>query len=340
MGSETLGAPSSETSLSTTPAALLATGAPVFEPVPGWGPLPDGMSYGGDATSVAVDSRDNVYVFNRGPVPVVVFDRDGTYLTSWGSGEFAAPHGIVFDRQDSVYLVDSGGSYLGEGGHVVEKRTSAGELLLALGDRGHAAPAHSGHPFNGPTDVAVSERTGELFITDGYGNGSVHRFSADGRHLASWGRTGTRPGEFNLPHGIEFIDHDHVIVCDRENFRLQVFTTEGEFVDQWHAHHPGAVRRHGDLLFVSELGPIYYQWGVENLGCCIRVLDLHGRELTRFGDPKPGTGPTQFISPHSLAVDSRGDVYIAEVSKTWLAFVGDTSNGDAEPISLRKWRRM
>jgi hypothetical protein len=316
-------------------------GASAFEPLAGWGRLPHGMTFGGDATSVAVDSRDNVYVFNRGPMPVIVFDASGDYLTGWGAGQFSAPHGVAFDPDDNIYLVDSGGSYLGDGGHVVEKRTAGGELIFSIGDRNRPAPPHSGRPFNGPTDIAIHSTTRELFVTDGYGNGSVHRYSPDGEHIATWGETGTRPGEFNLPHGIAFLDDERLIVCDRENFRLQIFTLDGEFIDQWHAHHPGAVRRDpgGDRLFVSELGPVPYQWGIENLGCAIRILDLAGRELARLGERAPGTGPSQFISPHGLAIDSSGDLYVAEVSKTWLRFVGDDVPSGAEVVSLRKWRR-
>jgi DNA-binding beta-propeller fold protein YncE len=315
---------------------------PTHEPVPGWGRLPHGMSFGGDATGVSVDSQDRVIVFNRGPVPVVVFDSDGDYLSSWGAGEYHAPHAVAVDPEDNVLLVDTGGSYLGEGGHVFEKRTLEGELLLRIGSQGKCADRYSGEPFNGPTDVAVHPSTRELFITDGYGNSRVHRYSPDGEYIASWGELGSDPGAFDVPHGIAFIDEDHVVVCDRENFRLQVFTTSGEFVDQWFAHRPGAIRAAGGLLYLAELGPVAFQWKLPNLGCRIRILDLEGTDVARFGNSYPGTGPDQFIAPHGLAIDSRGDVYVAEVSKTWVGFVGagDDLLPGSEIVSLRKWARV
>jgi sugar lactone lactonase YvrE len=313
-----------------------------FTPIPGWGTLPDGTSYGGDATSVTVDAQDRVLVFNRGPVPMVILDRSGQVVDGWGAGEFAAPHAVAIDGAGDLYLVDSGGSYLGEGGHVVEKRTADGEIVFTIGDRGHHPPEESGLPFNGPTDVAIHPRTGELFVTDGYGNGCVHRYAPDGEHIASWGRTGTRPGEFSLPHGIEFVGEDHVVVCDRENYRLQVLTLDGDCVDQWHAHHPSAVRRSpvDGHLYVTELGPLPYRWGLPSLGCRFRVLTDDGAELARFGDEEPGQGPGQFVAPHGIAFDSLGDVYVAEVTKTWLNYVGLPVPEEApEPLSLRKWSR-
>jgi len=312
---------------------------PAHAPVQGWGLVPHGISFAGDATAVTVDSQDRVVIFNRGPVPVVVFDSEGNYLSSWGEGDYHAPHAVAIDAEDNVLLVDTGGSYLGEGGHVFEKRTLEGELLLRIGSQGKCAERYSGEPFNGPTDVAVHPRTGELFITDGYGNSRVHRFSPEGEHIASWGELGSDPGHFDVPHGIAFIDDDHVAVCDRENFRVQIFTTEGEFVEQWFAHRPGAIRAAGGLLYLAELGPVAFQWGLPNLGCRIRILSMDGRDVARFGNALPGTGPDQFIAPHGLGIDSVGSVYIAEVSKTWLGFVGDPVAPGSEVVSLRKWMR-
>jgi DNA-binding beta-propeller fold protein YncE len=312
---------------------------PIYEAVPHWGRLPIGMSFGGDANAVAVDSQDRVIVFNRGPIPVVVFDSDGNYLDGWGAGEFHAPHSVAVDADDHLLLVDTGGSYLGVGGHVVERRTLDGDLLLRLGTRDECAERYSGDPFNGPTDVAEHPATRELFITDGYGNSRVHRYTHEGEYITSWGALGSDPGEFDVPHGIAFLDDDHVAVIDRENFRVEIFTASGEFVDQWQAHRPGAIRAAHGLVYLAELGPVAFQWKLPNLGCRIRVLGPDGGDISRFGNLEPGAGPDQFIAPHGLAIDSRGDVYIAEVSKTWLSFMGDEVPAGSEVVSLRKWRR-
>jgi NHL repeat len=318
---------------------VATSSAPVHAPVPGWGLVPHGISFAGDATAVTVDSQDRVVVFSRGPVPVVVFDSEGNYLSSWGRGDYHAPHAVAIDADDNVLLVDTGGSYLGEGGHVFEKRTLGGELLLRIGSQGKCSERYSGAPFNGPTDVAEHPRTRDLFITDGYGNSRVHRYSPDGEYIASWGELGSDPGQFDIPHGIAFIDDDHLAVCDRENFRVQIFTTDGEVVEQWFAHRPGAIRAADGLLYLAELGPVAFQWKLPNLGCRIRILGPDGRDIARFGNARPGTGPDQFIAPHGLGIDSRGSVYVAEVSKTWLGFVGDEVPPGSEVVSLRKWRR-
>jgi DNA-binding beta-propeller fold protein YncE len=219
-----------------------------FEPVPRWGALPQGISFGGDATSVSVDSNDNVYVFNRGNMPVMVFDRDGQFLDAWGEGDFDSPHGVYVDGNDDIYLVDTGG-------HFVQKRNCEGKVLFTLGVRGEPAPLRSGIHFNRPTDVVVHPITQEVFVADGYGNARIHRFSADGGYIQSFGEPGADDGQFCLPHGIDFLDGERIVVCDRENFRLQVFTLEGEYLEQWHAHRPAAVRRArgSGLVFVAEI---------------------------------------------------------------------------------------
>ena len=191
------------------PSSSRSVQPPTFEPVPLWAKLPHGIGFGGDATSVAVDSTDRVFVFNRGPFPVVVFDIDGNVLDYWGAGEFDNAHGLNVSPDDQLLMVDNKG-------HFVQQRTATGQLRLELGTRGVAVPPHTTGFFNRPTDAAVDPRTGDIFVTDGYANSRVHRFRPDGRHVLSWGEPGGGPGQFYLPHGITILRDGLVAVCDRE----------------------------------------------------------------------------------------------------------------------------
>ena len=308
------------------------TSSTKFEPEFGWAKLPHPMTFK-EATSVAVDSEDNVYVFNRGNWPVMIFDKAGNFLSTWGAGEFIRPHGIYADGEDNLYLAD-------DLAHMVEKRTKDGSLLFRLGEKGEAAEWQQGDPFNRPTDIAIHPETGDIFISDGYGNSRVHRFDKDGKHLLSWGEPGSRPGEFSLPHNITMLGTDKVVVCDRENFRLQVFTIDGDFVREVHAHRPiSIVAGTGDdtSIYVAEAGPPPVQAGVKRLGCDVVIFDRDFNEITRFGNELPGEGVDQFMSPHGMAVDSEGSVYVAEVSYT---AHGSQLDPPREVVSLRKWKRV
>jgi len=306
-----------------------------FEPVPGWARIPHGVTFHSDATSVAVDSKDRVYVFNRGPQPVVVFDRDGNFLESWGAGEFDRPHGIEIDADDNLYFVD-------DGGHFVQKRTPKGKVVFTLGKRGVPATWQGGGMFNRPTDVAVNPKNGDLFVSDGYGNSRVHKFDSRGKHLKSWGEPGSDPGQFSLPHNICMVGDDRVAVADRENFRVQIFTTNGEYLSQFHVHHPMSITSDpgpNPKLYVGEMGPPPVQAGVPNLGNHVSIFDVSGKQLGRFGAPLPGQGPDQLIAPHGVVLDSKGDIFIGEVSWTfWASRLPKPPLG--EVVSLRHWRRV
>jgi DNA-binding beta-propeller fold protein YncE len=286
---------------------------PDFKVLEGWGKLPDGWRYV-EAAGVAVDSKDQVYVYNRGQHPLIVFDREGNFLRSWGEGIGGRPHGITIGPDDDVWLTD-------DGNHTIRKFTSEGKLLLTIGDPDKPSGLQSGRPFNRPTHVAISSRTGDLFISDGYGNSRVHKYDPLGRHLLSWGEGGTDPGCFNIPHNIATDTEGLVYVADRENHRLQIFDEQGGYLAQINnLHRPWALfidRREAAQVYVGEAGTdLAVNQAVPNLGGRVSILSLKGELFGRIGDRFRGEKPGQFIAPHGIATDSNGDLYVAEVTFT------------------------
>ena len=206
---------------------VFGTGAHTYDIYPTFGELPAGWVWG-NVSNVACDSQDRVYAFQRKDPPIVIFDSQGRYLDSWGNGEMLDAHGIFIGEEDNVYLLD-------RDAHELLKYTSDGKLLLRVGTRGRA---HLQAPFNHPADVAVAPN-GDMFIADGYGNSSVHRYSADGTYLFSWGISGEDEGEFSTPHGIWVDARSRVYVTDRENNCIQIFDAEGGYITAWPGvYHP------------------------------------------------------------------------------------------------------
>jgi DNA-binding beta-propeller fold protein YncE len=259
------------------------------------------------ACAVSVDSQDRVYCFNRNPQhPVVIFDRDGNFLSSWGAGMFSFPHAIRIDEQDNVWLTDE---YHGQ----FMKFTTDGKLLRTIGTRGERSDTgvpeddfsssawkkvtHGGGPFNLPTDIAFAP-DGSTFMTDGYGNARVHKFSADGKHLFSWGEPGTAPGQFNLPHGVWIDRRGRVLIADRENDRVQVFDQDGKLLTVWPTELIGPA-----FFYVDDDDVVYIP---EHNGGRISILTLDGERLARWGD-----GPVH-RSCHGIWVDSQGDLYVVQ----------------------------
>ena len=291
----------------------MGTGRFTYQPQEGWAKLPDGYEFG-DVAAVGVDRQDRVYAFNRGAHPMIVFDRDGNFLRSWGEDIFSRAHGVHMAPDDTIWLTD-------DGDHTVRQCTLDGKVLLTIGAPGQAAPYMSGEPFNRCTHTALSPQ-GDLYVSDGYGNSRVHKYTPDGRLILSWGGPGTLPGEFNIAHNITCDGDGWVYVADRENHRIQVFDGNGKFETQWNnLHRPsGLFMPPGKcpLCYVAELGPhLPVNIDLPNIGPRISILDHTGSLLARVqANPSRGTGPGQFISPHGMAVDSRGDLYVGEVAYT------------------------
>ena len=290
----------------------LGSGEYVFEELADWPTLPDGWTFH-EVADVAVGPEDRVYVFNRGEHPMMVFEADGTFVTSWGEGVFTLAHGVTLGPDGNMWCAD-------DDGHAILKCTPEGEILATIGTPGQPAPAHSGQPFNRPTKVAFAPKSGDLYIADGYGNARVHKYSPDGQHLLSWGDYGTDPGQFNLVHSIATDAEGRVYVADRENHRVQVFDDQGHYLEQWgNMHRPCGLHIEGDRVYVGQL-PTHLEVNADypNIGACISVHDLSGRRLAKLGDVRAGEEPGQFVAPHGLAVDSKGDLYVGEVS--WSAY--------------------
>jgi len=261
-----------------------------YEVVEGWGKLPRGWVYT-QVAGVAVDSRDRVLILCRGAHPIIVFSREGEFIESWGEGLFSNAHGAYIDAEDNFYCVDNAD-------HTVRKFAKDGELTMTLGEKNRPAPP--GKPFNKPTDLARAPN-GDLYVSDGYGNSSVHRFTADGTLIQSWGEPGTGPGQFNLPHGV-WVDGDRVYVADRQNNRVQIFNRDGGYVDEW-----SDLLRPCDIYF-DPRGRVY----VAELTHRVSILNKRGEVLARIGGEESFT-PGQFVAPHCLWKDSHGALYVGEV---------------------------
>lgn len=271
---------------------IVGSGKFTYEVDKHWGRRDGGVTAFGLVSGVATDSQDRVYVFNRLPNPrVIVLDRAGRLLGEWGAGQFKHPHGIWMAPSNELYLTD-------RDTHLVSRWTTDGKLLQSWGTPDQ--PGAPGQPFNQPTHAFVTP-DGEMYVSDGYGQRRVHRFGADGVLRTSWGEEGTGPGQFALPHDVWVDPRDRVVVCDRENQRIQFFDRAGAYLAEWNdLKSPMQVFVHDDVVYLAE--------GRQQ----ITILTLDGEVLARWGSPGPG--PDQFTdSPHSIWVDSRGDVYVSEV---------------------------
>ena len=262
-----------------------------YEYVPGWGKGDDGFKLG-VVSGHAADSQDRIYVVDRQPKPqIVVFDRDGRFLNSWGNDLFPLPHDIWIDSDDKVYVSDCGD-------HTIRVCTTDGEVLLTLGSPGQAGDP--GMPFNQPTR-AVTSPSGDIWVSDGYGQHRVHRFDADGTHLSSWGEKGSEPEQFTLVHSIFIDQQERVWIADREpNNCIKVFDMAGNLLDNW----KGRIFPCG--LFIDGDGTVYV---AEGHGVDIFTSD--GRLLTNI--PLPVDPREAGHGSHSVWVDSHRDMYVGEV---------------------------
>lgn len=284
-----------------------------------WPNLPQDLELG-QVAGVAVDSHNQVYLFSRrekswqsdtydttliASATILVLDHaTGELLTSWGENQFIMPHGLTIDALGNAWVTDVGL-------HQVFKFDRTGKLLLTLGTRAQAG--NDATHFNEPTDVAVAT-DGSFFVSDGYSNSRIVKFAPDGTYLREWGNKGTKPGQFDTPHGIAVDQAGHVYVADRGNARVQIFDENGQFLSVWQGRQygrPWAIRVVSDgFIYVVDGGDqkqfLPDRARVLKLGSSGEILDVFGGYGKRAG---------AFIWPHAIAVARDGSIYVGEVGE-------------------------
>jgi DNA-binding beta-propeller fold protein YncE len=262
---------------------------------PNWGRGERGVPAFGLVSMVACDDADRVYVFQREPDPqILVFEPDGRLVDRWGQGAFRHPHGIWIAPDQTVYCTD-------RDTHTVTQWTREGALLHTWGTPNR--PGAPGEPFNEPSRAFLAP-SGDLYVSDGYGQHRVHRFAPDGTLKRSWGERGTGPGQFGWPvHSVTVDSRGRVLVVDRENDRVQHFDADGAYLAEWRDF---SVPQD---LFIDPAEMVFVAEGKPR----ITRMTLDGEILDRWGER--GDAPGQFAaSPHACWLDSRGDLYVGEVT--------------------------
>jgi hypothetical protein len=254
-----------------------------------WAKLPAGENFG-FLSDVMVDGEGCVHVAQRGTDrPVLVFERDGRLAGSWGEGALAEPHYITAANDGAILVAD-------RDAHQVLRFDGKGNVLQALGKRHWPA---LDAPFNHPT-AAAQAPDGEIYVADGYGNSSVHRFSADGALLKTWGGQGGGPGAFTTPHAVAIDSRGRVLVGDRENNRVQVFSRDGEFLEAWGDFY------HPMQIWIDDRGLVFVTDQIPR----ISLLSPDGKLIGRCRGAINGA--------HGLSGDAEGNLYLAELPPQYI----------------------
>ena len=297
-----------------------------YQLVESWGRLPQGWSFG-SVPDGAVGPDGTVYLFTRGAHPVLVFDSDGNLKGTWGEGVFTNAHGFDIAPDGTVYCCD-------DKDHTVRQCTLDGKVLRTWGTKGKPSDTgydgkdyhtikRAGPPFNRPTTVAFAP-TGEFYVSDGYGNSRVHKYSPSGELLFSWGEPGTGPGQFSIVHTVLVAGNGTVYVSDRQNHRIQLFTPDGKYITEWTGlHRPNGMFLGPDgNLYITELALAATAQRAA-VAPEITIFTPEGKLLARFGG---GERPTmKLYAPHGMWGDPEGNLYVTELtaSSEWGALPPD-----------------
>ena len=274
----------------------VGSGDYTYQLVDAWPNIPKHWELG-TCSDLAVNSFNEIHLFSRGDHPLTIWNPNGDFVSSWGEGTFSDnEHGIYITKSDTVWLVDANF-------HVATEHHPDGTLIRTLGNKSVPAPTYFGRPFNMPSGLAIAP-DGNIFVSDGYGNRRVHKFNPLGELITSWGSPGDGPGEFALVHNLAVDRNNRVLVCDRENNRIQIFDSEGIYIDQWtDLHMPGDIYIKDDVIYVIE------QTDKGGVSIWTETGDL----ITRWYSDK-GEGKGSVYAGHGICVDAEGSIYVAELA--------------------------
>jgi sugar lactone lactonase YvrE len=278
-----------------------------YRPVPNWGTLPPGVEWG-SVISVDFDSKGNLWVFHRSDPGVMQYDLSGKLLTSFGTGMFVQAHGLFVDRADNIWVTDAQGK--NGKGHQVFKFNPQGKVLMTLGKAGVAGTGND--VFNAPSDVLIAPN-GAIFVADGHGgetNARIVKFANDGKFIATWGKKGSGPGEFDFPHSLAMDSRGRLFVADRGNSRIQIFDQDGKFLDQWRqfGRPSGIWISKDDILYSVDSE----SEGNVNPGYTRGIYIGNAKDgSVKYFIPDPN--PIATALAEGVAADAKGNVYAAGV---------------------------
>jgi peptidylamidoglycolate lyase len=292
-------------------------GAAKYELVENWPQLPTGFPLG-NPTGLALDTNQNIIVFHRagrdwplvGSMPdqpiqkktILVIDKNsGKLLNSWGENLFVMPHELEVDQENNIWVTDVAL-------HQVLKFSYNGKLLMKIGEA--EVPGKDNLHLNRPTDIAVA-KDGSFYVSDGYRNSRVIKFSPVGKYLFEWGRKGAGESEVDIPHSITLDSSGNVYVADRENNRIQVFDPAGKFIREISHASFGAMCavafKDSKLFAVDDLSLLK----VKHLGSDIFIFDSIGKIQTRFGRSGYWSGTTAWL--HDIVIDKEENIYTGDI---------------------------
>ncbi|HWK54747.1 MAG TPA: peptidyl-alpha-hydroxyglycine alpha-amidating lyase family protein [Hyphomicrobiales bacterium] len=251
--------------------------------------------------AVTMNAKGNLLVLQRGPTPFLEFASDGSLVRAFGDGsQFSRSHGLRLDKDGNMWVTDVGL-------HYVRKLDADGNILLTLGtpgEKGDWDEATGSHRFDQPNETAIDSQ-GNLYVVQGHGvaEPKVLKFDPAGKFIKQWGGRGEGPGQFFAAHSIEIDANDVLYIADRENFRIERFDTDGNYLDEW--KYDAMVCG----IYLHSDGYLYMTSGFD--GEFGKIDMQSGALLGALGSP--GSGRGQFGEAHYLTLDAANNVYVADV---------------------------